>query len=251
MRRPRPPTTSRPSCLWLGHESTKSTEVYLHLSTPRSNRKPSTRSPRSTRRPVATSPPISCSRSWKACEPGSSCRTARAPRHPQPEGRCRAGHNGPSERGTSRCSCGRARPAANDLVPELRAARHVCSTSPRCIAAESTANPIFGIVRRTAAIARSPERIVITRILSARAFARISLATAQDQHPPASRPPRDEQLRVVAAGSVEGIIRDPAKLLVMSRLHAASSRWLRVDGGDRWIASQPARLPRCSALWVG
>ena len=49
------------------------------------------------------------------------------------------------------------------------------SSSPRCIAADSTANSwSFGMVRRRAAIARSPERIVITRILSARAFERIS-----------------------------------------------------------------------------
>lgn len=53
--------------LWLGHEGTKSTEVYLQSNTA-INRKRSTRSPRSTRHPAATSPPTSSSRSWKASE---------------------------------------------------------------------------------------------------------------------------------------------------------------------------------------
>jgi hypothetical protein len=54
--------------LWLGHESTKSTEVYLH-SNMTIKQDAIDKIARSTPRPADTSPPTSCSRSSKACEP--------------------------------------------------------------------------------------------------------------------------------------------------------------------------------------
>jgi hypothetical protein len=98
------------------------------------------------------------------------------------------------------------------------------SSSPRCIAEDSTASSwSFGMFRRRAAIARSPDLIVITRILSARAFGadlrspllRVNTVRGADLS-------AGQQLRIVAAGTVKVIVGDPPKPLVKLGLHAAS-----------------------------
>ena len=109
--------------------------------------------------------------------------------HPRPADRHQAGHrSGPNNASTWRCSPRREPPSGRSRAPAAAPARQRPG-EPRLArarrSARQTPDPL-GMRRWRAAIARSPERIVITRILSARAFALIQPAIPPDPRPPES-----------------------------------------------------------------
>ncbi|MGZ6660903.1 MAG: tyrosine-type recombinase/integrase [Solirubrobacteraceae bacterium] len=132
--------------LWLGHENTTSTEIYLHADNTIKQEAIDRIAPAGTP-PAATSHPIACSRSWIASaipngwalSPG---RPRRALRHRRSADPHRVGHrSGPDSAHTSRCSPRRARPSETISCPSSRALSATPRrTSPRSSAADSTAN---------------------------------------------------------------------------------------------------------------